>query len=273
MKFYYWTGCSGVKNFGDELNKHIWPRLIPKEIFNLESDMTFVGIGTLLNEHLPQSKNIIVFGAGAGYGKLPEKRNSWDIYFVRGPITAKLLGLEKNKYITDPAILAPELFTPNKKKIKKPGYMPHWRNANGIWKRICDEQNIVYINPLDEVSKIVDDITSVDFLITEAMHGAIVADAFRIPWTPVYDKQNAACLPLKWADWTMSMNLSVELFSIPHINECDAFDSNKSKKIVNALNKIMHKPKALSEQHILDSKLDNIYRQINFFVREFNNKH
>jgi len=43
-------------------------------------------------------------------------------------------------------------------------------------------------------------------VVTEAMHGAIVADTLRIPWVPVVC--SPAILPFKWSDWTRSVELA-----------------------------------------------------------------
>jgi succinoglycan biosynthesis protein ExoV len=46
-------------------------------------------------------------------------------------------------------------------------------------------------------------IAETEVIITEAMHGAIIADAFRIPWIPVRTHQEI--LDFKWKDWTSSV--------------------------------------------------------------------
>jgi len=45
-------------------------------------------------------------------------------------------------------------------------------------------------------------------LIAEAMHGAIVADALRVPWIPI--RFHKHILPFKWRDWCASLNMSYD---------------------------------------------------------------
>jgi succinoglycan biosynthesis protein ExoV len=45
-------------------------------------------------------------------------------------------------------------------------------------------------------------------LLTEGLHGAIVADAFRIPWTAI--KSSPALLDFKWEDWCRSIGIAYQ---------------------------------------------------------------
>ena len=50
-------------------------------------------------------------------------------------------------------------------------------------------------------------------MITEALHGAIVADALRVPWMPVSSYHTI--LPFKWEDWCRSVGLAYAPSSVP----------------------------------------------------------
>jgi succinoglycan biosynthesis protein ExoV len=138
---------------------------------------------------------------------LPVLDGSWKIYCVRGPITAASLNLPKQYAVTDAAALVSTVY--DAKKIMRQGiaFIPHHASAwNLDWAPICAEAGIRYIDPRLGVDVVLREIAISSAIITEAMHGAIVADAFRIPWMPVvlYDH----VLGFKWRDWTQSLSLS-----------------------------------------------------------------
>ncbi len=72
---------------------------------------------------------------------------------------------------------------------------------------------MTYIDPAAPVEDTLDKIRSSRLLITEAMHGAIVADALRVPWIPV--RTNPGVLEFKWQDWTASLDLEHEFHALP----------------------------------------------------------
>jgi succinoglycan biosynthesis protein ExoV len=87
-------------------------------------------------------------------------------------------------------------------------YMPHFAEActNGAaWKEICAELGVHYIDPTDRVDVVLNSILASKSLLAEAMHGAIVADAYRVPWTAI--RTHSDINDAKWADWAMSMGM------------------------------------------------------------------
>jgi succinoglycan biosynthesis protein ExoV len=204
MKLYYYIEKRG--NFGDDLNPWLWPKLIP-EIINDDDSEIFVGIGTLLNNNIPEKPRKIVFGSGAGYGSaLPSVDEKWKFYCVRGPITAESLGLPRKYAITDSAALVSTVFRAKESQRSGIAFIPHHVSAwNLDWERVCQEVGIRYIDPRKDVDTVLDQISRSSAIIAEAMHGAILADSLRIPWMPVvlYDH----ILQPKWQDWTRSLAL------------------------------------------------------------------
>lgn len=204
MKLYYYIDKRG--NFGDDLNPWLWQRLIPT-LINDKDEELFVGIGTLLNNRIPKEPKKIVFGSGIGYGSgLPTIDETWKFYCVRGPITAAILKLPKECAITDAAALVSTVYDTNAIERSGLAFIPHHVSAwNLNWTAICAEVGIRYIDPRQSVDVVLREIAKSSAIITEAMHGAILADAFRIPWMPVvlYDH----ILSSKWLDWTQSLSL------------------------------------------------------------------
>lgn len=191
-------------NFGDELNPWLWPQLVP-ELATAKTKGVVVGIGTLLNDLLPSDVDKFILGSGAGYGKGPAQPDaSWKTYFVRGPRTASLLGLEPDRAVTDGAVLIPETHL-QKRSAGKTGLMPHWQSELGSWRRAAEHAGLSFIDPTDDVETVLRGIAECDLLLTEAMHGAIVADLIRVPWIPI--KSRPGILDFKWLDWCESLDL------------------------------------------------------------------
>jgi succinoglycan biosynthesis protein ExoV len=208
MKLYYYPVPNG--NFGDYLNEVLWQHYLP-EGFDEDARTLFVGIGTLLNDYVPAAERVIVFGAGVGYGKgLPNITDHWRIYCVRGPLSAEKLRLPASLALTDPAVLMPQVSPlPEKSRRYRFSYIPHVHCAEiGMesWREVCAELDFGLIDPRWPVARVLSSLAETECVIAEAMHGAILADAYGIPWIPVIS--NRMILPFKWQDWCASMGLT-----------------------------------------------------------------
>jgi succinoglycan biosynthesis protein ExoV len=212
MRLYYYEGEGEARNFGDELNPFLWDRLLPDLDRRGAPDWLFVGIGTLLNERLPAASRTIVFGSGVGYGKaVPRPDHRWKVYFVRGPRSAAALGLPSSASLTDPAILVARVWREPRTPTVPYAFVPHWEGANEWLEGVCRDAGIDYIDPRWPVEKVLRSISKAEVVLAEAMHGAIVADALRVPWIPV--RSSPGLLAFKWQDWCDSVGLPYS----PHV--------------------------------------------------------
>ena len=204
MRLYYYKDSRG--NFGDDLNPWLWGKLYP-EILDGKEDELFVGIGTLLNHRLPKGLPKHIFGSGHGYGTLPDLNDKFIFHAVRGPLTAHVLGLPEKLAITDSAVLIRTVNVPRQAGSKiNFGFIPHAAsNIYFDWSIVCNELEFLFIDARENVDNVLKKIQSCDVLLCEAMHGAIVADALRVPWIPVicYDY----ILEFKWNDWLASIGM------------------------------------------------------------------
>jgi succinoglycan biosynthesis protein ExoV len=221
MQLYFYQDPKG--NFGDDLNLWLWPKLIPDlvDVTQLPSqkssdDTLFIEIGTLLNTRVPATPLKVVLGAGVGYGESPLLDERWQIYCVRGPWSAKALNLPSNVAVTDAAVLLRTLDLPSIPKLYSASFMPFHRGIESAnWELFCQINNLHYIDPTKPVEEILFDIQSSQLLITEAMHGVIVADALRVPWIPVQIHQEID--NFKWNDWCQSVELEYRPVLFPTI--------------------------------------------------------
>ncbi|MEL6815118.1 MAG: polysaccharide pyruvyl transferase family protein [Cyanobacteria bacterium J06598_3] len=226
MKLFYYQRPDGQPNFGDELNHWLWPKLCGEStLFDDDASTTFLGTGTLLNNQLksriPAARRIVIFGTGAGYEQpLKQLPATWDIQCVRGPFSARLLGLEPHKAITDGGLLVSQVFKPAQTTRSGYSFMPHIHSAHAAaecWQRICQEANIRYIDPRWPIEEVLNAIASSEGLLAEAMHGAIVADALRVPWIPV--TSSPRIYAFKWQDWCASMGLPYLPHRLPSLED------------------------------------------------------
>jgi succinoglycan biosynthesis protein ExoV len=159
-----------------------------------------------------------VFGTGSGYSAppSPEQAARWDVRCVRGPLTARLLGIEPEKAITDAAWLINLIPRYAEIPREKSGvtFIPHWTSAlYGAWEPLCKKANITYVDPHLDCDAIFAAIAHSELAIVESLHAAIIADYYRTPWIPVLSPQRI--LVFKWLDWCDSLNIDYRPHMLP----------------------------------------------------------
>ncbi|MEM9246080.1 MAG: polysaccharide pyruvyl transferase family protein [Cyanobacteria bacterium P01_F01_bin.153] len=125
------------------------------------------------------------------------------MYCLRGPLSAQALNLPESLGITDSGVLIRAVYKPTEPKRYPFSYMPHYKSYIEPWQQICDDIGFGYIDPCRPVDEVLALISQSEVVVTEAMHGAIISDALRVPWIPV--KTNPSILPFKWNDWCQSV--------------------------------------------------------------------
>ena len=206
MKLYFFRGYA--PNFGDELNTWLLPKVFP-DFFDEDDRKLFLGIGSIINDLHPKDSQKIVFGSGyGGYCPLPVLNETWSIYCVRGPRTAEAMGLGPEKVAGDTAILVSRFRDKPVSKSFPCSFMPHWESVErGNWSLACQLAGVHYIDPTRSVEEVLAAIEASQMLVTEAMHGAIVADALRVPWVPIlpFHKSHR----MKWFDWAAAIDTNL----------------------------------------------------------------
>lgn len=216
-----------VPNFGDDLNPMLWRSLAPELIAGDASVQqgegeAFVGIGTIIGIDPGESRRLHVFSSGAGYSD-PASWAGVEVCYhcVRGPVTARLLGLGADRALTDGAILVPRspLFadlaqptrgTENGRTVVVPHYetlaFPGWEEATHL-------AGFDIVDPRGTPRAVIAALARAGLVLTESLHGAILADAFGVPWRGFAVSRNFSTA--KWADWTASLGLTAEIAVVP----------------------------------------------------------
>ena len=222
MKPYYWESQHG--NFGDDLNLWLWDFLLPG-FRDAHPDTLLVGVGTVLNTALlPDEGRKLVIGSGYGYGTIPDMRDRerWDVRCVRGPLTAERAGVSPDMGIVDPAVMVAEMpeFKGLAKRHRK-SFVPHWETAlAGVWPTICERVGLHYIDPRGEARSVIREIAQSETVIAESMHGAILSDAFRVPWVAVSTSRSINSF--KWNDWARTVGVRYAPRRIPVSTRAEA---------------------------------------------------
>jgi succinoglycan biosynthesis protein ExoV len=271
MEYLYYRSEKG--NFGDDLNPWLWPQLFKSTQADTEKTY-FLGIGSILYPENKILKTVledkkVVFGTGVrpstNHNTLTID-NTWDIKFLRGPLSAMSL---KNKYdfVADAAYAIRHIDNferfigiPKKHNIS---VMPYFKSVEYFdWEQLCKNLGYNYISPFSEngVEETLFNIASSKYIITEAMHGAILADALRVPWhrylLTTHHTEGAMISEFKWMDWLYSLNLgninstNIKFYRKSFLNE---FLLKYSNKMINA--------EFMTKRHISNDilkRLDNI---------------
>lgn len=201
LKYY-----QGEGNYGDQINLVIWKEYINEA--KLKEKVTLYGIGTILRSSNVEDGKKVIFGSGVGYGDPPDITDEWVPYCVRGPKTASRLGISQEYAVTDPGILIAD-FIEREESRSGVAFFPHESSLRRIpWKKYCSWLGLKFISPRWSVERVSRLIAGAEVVVTEAMHGAITADALRVPWIPII--MNDEILKFKWKDWCASMNLEYD---------------------------------------------------------------
>ncbi|MGP1992282.1 polysaccharide pyruvyl transferase family protein [Zobellia laminariae] len=188
-------------------------------------DSYFLGIGSILTSENPHFEDIkdkrkIVFGTGirpsSTYNEFSLDK-TWSVKFLRGPLSSGYLG-NKHEYISDAAYAVRQLAAfsdiQNTKKKYEISIMPYFHSVQYFdWEKIAKKLGYHLISPYSEggVEHTLREIAASKYLITEAMHGAILADILRVPWhrfvltTPYTEGERIS--DFKWNDWMGSIDI------------------------------------------------------------------
>ena len=167
----------GRPNFGDDLTPDLFQRLTGANV-RFEPDRSaphVLGMGSILSKATPAS---IVCGSGLiAPVATPIRARA---VAVRGELSLRALASPPDDLLLgDPAVLVSELVTPPSRTRYPVGFVPHVRSVDR-W-RAWNVKGHRLIDPAAPVWKVVDEIAACETVISQSLHGLIVADALGIP--------------------------------------------------------------------------------------------
>lgn len=211
--------CQRVYNLGDVVSPVITERLfdIPvHRVFGVDTDQysdrpLLAGLGSMLANY--GDLDLHVWGSGyepgyvfRRYRENPGQRERWKIHALRGPHSAALLQSDANVVFGDPALLIPRIYTPKAQSHEPSRYFLHCENSG---RDIALDMPIT--STAQEAFHAIDLIVSSDFVFSEALHVAVIAQAFDIPWAWSFNRHTSGVF--KWFDWFASIGIEPRSFN------------------------------------------------------------
>jgi hypothetical protein len=208
------------------VNAWLWPRLIP-DLCARADDALLLGTGGLIDAANPEPaahRRVVVFGAGArGTASVPDMSTAeWDIRFVRGPETARALGLGPDRWLCDPAVLAPKLHDGRNRdrllraRTRRIGFLPGRHFAPDDARTLADGAGLHLIAAPDADS-LLDALAGCDAALCGDPVAAVLADAFGIPWRPLRSAAADDGDAFEWLDLSRSMGLTPCAVRVPRL--------------------------------------------------------
>lgn len=213
--FIFTTAFGKIKknNWGDDLNVYLFKMITPQKIHFVPFDRLYFApnvkryslIGSIIGDY--NLDNTVIYGSGAITSNPELKGNPEKVLSVRGPLTRDVLlrnGIDCPEVYGDPALLLPLVYKPQIKKNNKIGIIPHYRTLETDWQEnewlssLKRSYDIVVIDmsKYEKWTDIIDFICSCNIILSESLHGLIVAECYSIPsvWVEIIPHN----LPWEW---------------------------------------------------------------------------
>lgn len=179
----YWNES---KNLGDMLSPVVVNHMLSLKNISPDKSVStcrhLYAVGSILTAGL---QDATVWGSGVLNASLTYRlqNRKLDIRAVRGPITCTILrdyGFEVPEIYGDPAIILPEIYPVlSKRKIAEFGLVIH---KDYVLEKKEIPNNILRLDICtSDYKKFIDDLVSVNIIISSSLHGIILAEAYGIP--------------------------------------------------------------------------------------------
>ena len=177
-------------NWGDDINKYFFEYVTGRKVIPVDIDFPsgrYIMIGSILSSfHL---NNAVIYGTGLMTATSPLRGVPKRIISVRGPLTRQALlenGIDCPEHYGDPALLLSLFVKPSQHKNNAVSIIPNmvtFRRYSPVIEELVTKHGCRLINmtSYENWNDIIDAITSSEFVISESLHGLIVAETYGIP--------------------------------------------------------------------------------------------
>lgn len=168
----------GTPNFGDDINPALFSLLAdrPMRLQTNRDHPHFLGMGSILEKATAHS---VVLGSGFLRPPPAKVVTSARIVAVRGKLSREALGAGDEILLGDPMVLLDQVFRPTPGKRHALGVVPHVSEVAAFRRRA--KPGLRVIDPAESPWKVVEAIASCERLMSQSLHGLIVADALGVP--------------------------------------------------------------------------------------------
>ncbi|MCX2837472.1 polysaccharide pyruvyl transferase family protein [Salinimicrobium sp. MT39] len=219
IPLFYWSERRFIfrekENYGDLLSKYLVEKISGKETnfvhpkkqaWYKTKKANLLAIGSIIHH---ASRDSVVWGSGIIDHE--QELQKADFRAVRGPRTREYLlklGYECPEVYGDPAILLPDYYNPQVKKIFKLGIVPHYHDYSNALEVFAGMQEVKVIELLTmDVEATTREILGCDRILSTSLHGLIVAHAYGIPAVWVKMSNKIFGNEIKYADYLESVEL------------------------------------------------------------------
>lgn len=168
----------GTPNFGDDINPDLFGRLSGLRV-RLQPDRGrphFLGMGSVLEKATASSVVL-----GSGFLRRPEETVPVAARYVavRGKLSRAHIRTDGPVLLGDPMVLLDQVFKPDGRKTHALGVVPHVSEVARL--RRLSPAGVKVIDPADAPWKVIEAIASCERVMSQSLHGLIVADALGVP--------------------------------------------------------------------------------------------
>jgi pyruvyltransferase len=148
---------------------------------------------------------------GSGFLRRPEApiQVSARYVAVRGRLSREHIRAEGHVFLGDPMVLLDRVFKPSSKKTHAMGLVPHISEFSTL--RRLSPEGVNVINPADSPWKVVEAIASCERVMSQSLHGLIVADALGIPNLWLAPSASMAGGEFKFLDYFSTLDSAKQL--------------------------------------------------------------
>lgn len=207
----WWPITPKPGNFGDILTPYLIKALSnykPRWVAIPTITPILLGVGSIISKTSP-----LTTVWGSGVIKIDDRISHNAKYLaVRGPITRDLILVRDGKcpaVFGDPGLLLPKLYSGNRSKKYKIGFVPHYVDYEQIKVWYGKNSDIKIINLLDKnIHNVIDQILECEFIVSSSLHGIITAVAYGIPATWVKFSNKLFGDGVKFQDFFQSIGVN-----------------------------------------------------------------